>query len=97
MTRPAHIAALDEALRKAIADEREARERLACSLDQHIDVLDEVDAAIRERVDAYYAIGHCTKAIEKLGYCHVVTVPDDLRLNIQDEKKAARERKQATA
>lgn len=91
MSRPVHIAALDEALRKAIADEREAAQRYADILDRHIDVLDEVDRAQRERVDAYYDIGYCVKAIERLGYCQVVKVPD-LSLNVADEKRAARER-----
>lgn len=76
MNRPAHIAPLDEALKKHMAELVEAEQRQidvvaehAEFLALHAEELAKVEQAVKDRMNAYYAARDCEKAIKKLGYC----------------------------
>jgi hypothetical protein len=68
VTRPAHIAPLDEALEHHLADLRNAEADQARVLATHADELRQAEAAQKARQDAYYAAQSCEQAIRKLGY-----------------------------
>ena len=72
MSRPMHVAALDEALMKALAELPATEARLAAVLDECIAEHDAIEARISEanraRVDLISGIKKCAKAIEDLGY-----------------------------
>lgn len=73
--RVAHIAALDDALEKHLADLELAERAQAVAYEKHAEFLRlnalheaEIKAAMKERSDAYYAAQNCEKAIRQLGY-----------------------------
>ncbi|MCP2265554.1 hypothetical protein ACFQHV_01075 [Promicromonospora thailandica] len=79
MSRPAHIAPLDDALNEQLAAFEEGNRTLARVLDENIVELDRLEAelkAVRQRIDdaasarveAYHGARHCEEAIVKLGY-----------------------------
>lgn len=75
MSRPAHIAPLDEALDRHIAELVEAERRqveVVAKYEEflrlHAAELSTVEDATKARMNAYYAAKSCEKAIRKLGF-----------------------------
>jgi len=101
MSRPAHIAALDEALEAALQRLTDAETALPAVLDRNLAAVDEVDAAASARADAFYAAKNCEDAIRQLGYVVLngnQTVPkgasllDGRSFSLADDWAAARVR-----
>ena len=82
MSRPAHIAALDAALLEQLAAFAAAEAEVVKVMDRHHAALDEVDAALHARANAYGGARLCEEAIRKLGY--VVVKSDGLTLGPDD-------------
>jgi len=68
MSRPAHIAALDAALLEQLAAIDAAEAEVVKVMDLHHKALDEVDAALNARANAFSAARLCEQSIRRLGY-----------------------------
>ena len=101
MTRPIHIAALDEALLNSLAQLPAAEAKVAAVLDENIAELDAIEARIlkvsQDRTDLITGIKKCADSIKTLGYCLPDGVPsrkeiDDLTWSMPKDRDAARAR-----
>lgn len=68
MSRPIHIAALDEALEVSLIQLDEAEKALPMVLDKNLSAHYEVESAFQARSDAFYVARQCEDAIRQLGY-----------------------------
>lgn len=101
MARPIHIAALDEALKSALAQLPAAEANVVTVLDEHIEELETIEARILEasqaRNDVISGIKKCAESIKTLGYCLPDGVPsmndvEALTWSMPRDRGAARER-----
>jgi hypothetical protein len=83
MTRPAHIAPLDDAITKALIRYDRAELDVQRFYDQHIATIDALEEEKREaisaRSEAYYAVKECEIAIRKLGFVVLNAIGKDER------------------
>lgn len=94
MSRPEHIAALDEVLEQALDSVSAADTKVADFYRDHIGVIDEETRVLQERADVHHTIGQTSDAIRKLGYVLPSGVQERIdetpNYNANDDKEAAR-------